>query len=218
MMDLFDLRRDEFKVVLEKALNLDFPYLGRDDEARLNQLDSKSVAASVLILFGYQKDTQSHPSLLYIRRTELVESHKGQMAFPGGIEEPWEKGTPELTALRETQEEVGIFPHHIEVIGRLPTLVTLTGYKIEPFIGQLQTSVEETQLILNPVEIADTVWIPLQVLLDAQTYRTESIPVGTSHYVSHVYQFRSYRIWGATAAMTKNLLDRLSEVAQPVDE
>ena len=178
---------------------------------------AKATPASVLVLFAYPQvpaqpgKPEVLPSLLYIRRTEEVETHKGQIAFPGGHTEPEELDHPELTALRETEEEVGISRDHVKLYGRLPALFTPTGYLIQPFVGVLNRPLEEVSLTLDPQETAEAIWVPLDVLLCPGVYQAQTFQVGSGNYPIDVYQYQHHRIWGATGSMTKNLLDRLSK-------
>src|SRR4051794_8004257 len=108
-------RAEEFETVLKKALGLEFPYpdwLGWNERSIHDQGSKRATPAAVLILIGYPQlqvssQTPPGPSLLFTRRAETVDTHKGQMAFPGGLCEPEDLGAPS-TALRETEEEVGI--------------------------------------------------------------------------------------------------------------
>lgn len=174
--------------------------------------------AAVLILIGYQKPESGsseplQPSLLFIRRTETVETHKGQMAFPGGLCSPEDQGNPIQTALRETEEEVGIPEEQVQLMGKLPPLVTTTSFSIQPVVGILKSPLEEVPLKLNVAETEEAIWIPLQKLFHPDTYRKEYLSVGSFQHAIDVYQVNQHRIWGATGSMTKNLLDRLSAVA-----
>jgi 8-oxo-dGTP pyrophosphatase MutT (NUDIX family) len=138
-----------------------------------------------------------------------VDTHKGQIAFPGGHAEPEELDQPEITALRETEEEVGISRDKVKLMGRLPPLFTGTGYLIQPFVGVLNGLLEETSLVLDTQETAEAIWAPLQSLLTPGTYQAQTFRVGNVDYPIDVYQYLQHRIWGATGSMTKNLLDRL---------
>lgn len=196
----------EFELKLGDALRLELPYSERPPV--LN-----GTPAAVLILFGCSPDAEV--SMLMTRRTEKVVTHKGQMAFPGGHSEPDEAGSEaglQRTALRETEEEVGIPAESIRVHGRLPGLWTPTGFWITPIVGTLSVPVSETPLRPDPHEIAEAFWIPLSRLRDPGTYRRELMRVGSVSYPIHVYQVGGDRIWGATGAMIKNLLDRLERV------
>jgi 8-oxo-dGTP pyrophosphatase MutT (NUDIX family) len=141
------------------------------------------------------------------QRTETVETHKGQMALPGGGLDPGEDAL--MAALRETEEEVGIDRGLVEVLGRLPDLTTVTGFQVTPVVGVLREEIVRVSLSPNAHEIAEAFWIPWSVLTHPDTYRRELLRVGPVQYPTHVYQVKHYRIWGATGSMIKNLLDRV---------
>jgi 8-oxo-dGTP pyrophosphatase MutT (NUDIX family) len=170
--------------------------------------------AAVLMLFGVSAASPSEQQLLVTRRTDSVGAHKGQMAFPGGTCEPQELSAGDQgmigAALRETQEEVGIPVTAVAPVGRLPELTTITQFRVTPVVGMLREPIEEFPLKLNPDEIAQAFWVRLSQLREPGVYRTEYIRVGPVNYPVHVYQVGEHRIWGATAAMIKNLLDRLA--------
>ncbi|MFZ9596557.1 MAG: NUDIX hydrolase [Bdellovibrionia bacterium] len=217
---------EEFKKKVVSALALDLHYSDRVHRELEDHFQGQAVLASVLVLFGLLHRTpQPVPALLFTQRTETVASHPGQMAFPGGRVEPHETSDPKQAALRESWEEVGIPQDQVEVLGRLPSLYTVTGYFIEPWVGFLKLPVDEVPLRLAPEETAAAVWIPLDQLMksasllthssnhsEAQGYKKEWIQAGSLQYPIDVFYYQNHRIWGATGAMTKNLLDRLSQV------
>jgi len=168
---------------------------------------STSTPAAVLVLMGQRRGSSEFEFLL-TRRTETVEKHKGQMAFPGGMADPGE--TSEATALRETHEEVGIDPASVEVLGELPGLWTPTGFWITPLVGLLKCPIEDASLSYSHAEIAEALWIPLSIMEHPDTYTQELLERGEVRYVTHVFTIKSHRIWGATGAIIKNLLDRLA--------
>jgi 8-oxo-dGTP pyrophosphatase MutT (NUDIX family) len=189
----------DFRNKLSSALQVEVPYTERP------ALKPGLKKAAVLALFGV---SGQEPKVLVTKRTEVVETHKGQMAFPGGICEGDE--TDENAALRESEEEVGIASSEIEILGRLEEFATPTGFRICPVIGVLHQSIEKIQLQLNPDEIADALWISLSEL--KKVYRRELFSVGAVKYPIHVFQIGEHRIWGATGLMIKNLLDRLDRL------
>lgn len=196
-----------FRDKLAAALQLETPVY--DERRRLEG----GKPAAVLLLFGASRATPAEPELLITRRTESVGSHKGQMAFPGGMSEPHEVSLGALglvgTALRETEEEIGISPTAIAPVGALPELTTITHFRVTPVVGMLREPIEDFQLKLNPKEIAEAFWVKVATLMEPGIYRTEYVRVGAVNYPVHVYQVGEHRIWGATGAMIKNLLDRL---------
>jgi len=218
----------EFRERLLKALQLELGYFDRPTPemaatAAWNSSDRKktSTPAGVLVLLGQSRDSHEF-ELLVTQRTETVEKHKGQMAFPGGMADAGE--TSAQTALRETFEEVGIDPSRVDVLGELPGLWTPTGFWITPIVGLLNCSIEDAPLSYSHAEIAEALWIPLSVLLHPDTYSEELLERAGIRYITHVFTVprngplagasdlgdMSYRIWGATGAIIKNLLDRLA--------
>src|SRR6266850_7572696 len=106
-----------------------------------------------------------HPSglsVIFTKRTTHLKAHSGQVSFPGGRAEP-EDATPEFTALRETQEEIGLAMERVEVLGRLPDYLTRTGFRVTPVVGLI---VPPLDLTPDPREVEDVFEVPLAFLLD----------------------------------------------------
>jgi 8-oxo-dGTP pyrophosphatase MutT (NUDIX family) len=139
--------------------------------------------------------------LLYTRRTELVESHKGQVSFPGGACDAGETAA-ESTALREAQEEVGIDPSHVRILGRLADLVTITSFRVTPVVGLIEWP---TVFRLGEDEVERVFTIPLDWLADANN-RWEFPLAGRHATVIAYHPFDGELLWGATARMTVNFL------------
>ncbi len=147
-------------------------------------------------------------NLVYIRRSDIVESHRGQVAFPGGRVNP-EDRTLLDTALREAQEEVNIEPHTVDVLGGFPTTSTVsTGMLVAPFVGVLTSS---PQYRADPVEVAEIFEVPLSVLGDAR-YRgmyewKRDGGRASSNFPAIFYSGQT--IWGLTLRITESLLEIL---------
>ena len=148
------------------------------------------------------------PKLLFTKRTELVETHKGQVSFPGGMMDP-DDGDVVRTALREAWEEVGIPATAVEVVGILDDLPTPTGFVITPVVGIL-----ETPLLLSPNldEVADVFQVPLSFFADSRNGRTELREFRGTKLEVWYYESGSHTIWGATAMIVRSLLKRLGVV------
>lgn len=135
--------------------------------------------------------------LLYTRRTDKVETHKGQVSFPGGAADPGEE-TPEQTALREAQEEVGIRPQDVRLLGRLAPMVTITSFRVTPVVGVLQWPY--TFRVENS-EVARVFTMPLAWLADKNNRWEFKLPgIDNGLIVYHPYDGET--LWGATAIMT----------------
>ena len=136
-------------------------------------------------------------SVLLTQRSAELKHHAGQVSFPGGRMEEHDASV-EATALRETQEEVGIDAQHISVLGYLQTMPTITGYAVTPVVGMVSA---DAKLVIDPTEVEYTFEVPLSFLLDkSNDVRTEwdthdrKVPMVEFHWEGE-------RIWGATAFM-----------------
>ncbi len=205
----------DFQSVLRESLSQDLGYTDRKLEKHI--VEQASLRAHVLLLVA--RDANFVPHILMTKRTETVETHKGQMALPGGMEDDADlaQGQPAPTALRETFEEVGILPEEIEIVGALPELPTYSsGIRVTPWIGELKRSLLDVKLLVNPDEIEVAFWIPMTTLTQVETYKREwfESPKLKTRFEIHSYYVNGHRIWGATGAILKNFLDRLRLVLQ----
>ncbi len=150
--------------------------------------------AAVLLLVVNHPD---NPAVVFTQRTAHLADHAGQISFPGG-RCTGEDRTPERTALREAEEEVGIPPHRIEILGRLPEYHTSTGFRVTPVVGWAEPPLDYSP---DPHEVADVFEVPLAFLLDERNHRYESawFKGRMRNYWALPYGERF--IWGATAGM-----------------
>jgi 8-oxo-dGTP pyrophosphatase MutT (NUDIX family) len=151
----------------------------------------------------YQEQDSWH--LLFTRRTEFVESHRGQVSFPGGVIDAEDENATQA-ALREIQEEVGIRAEDIEVLGMLDPLLTTTQYVITPIVGTFPWPYD---LHLNRTEVASVFGVSLEWLADRSNLEIRQRDYPISGGSIPVYYFKPYQgeiIWGATALLTINLL------------
>ncbi len=141
--------------------------------------------------------------LLLTRRTAHLSAHAGQISFPGGRSETWD-ASPVATALRETEEEIGLPGAQVEVIGSLPDYITGTGYLVTPVVGLL---VPPFVLQPDPNEVAEIFEVPLAHLMDGAQHRRLSVelPDGAGRRSFYAMPYGDYFIWGATAGMLRNL-------------
>jgi 8-oxo-dGTP pyrophosphatase MutT (NUDIX family) len=139
--------------------------------------------------------------LLLTLRTDSVETHKGHVAFPGGAVDA-EDADRTATALRETEEELGISPADIITIGALDDLATPTGFIITPVIGFLRGM---PALSPNPGEVAEVFMVPLAFLFAEGSLRKEKRKTEFGHRDTWRCEYAGKVIWGATAAMIKDL-------------
>ncbi len=142
-------------------------------------------------------------TVLLTRRTSHLAHHAGQISFPGGHIEP-DDVCPKATALRETEEEIGLNRRHVAIIGHLDTYVTRTGFVVTPVVGVVTPPFE---LDPDPHEVAEVFEVPLAFLMDEANHQrcTAVFDGATRHFYAMPYG--DYYIWGATAGMLKNLHD-----------
>lgn len=145
-----------------------------------------------------------HPprlTVLFTQRTTHLRSHSGQVAFPGGRAEPGDASL-EFTALRETEEEIGLNPAAVEIVARLPDYRTRTGYVVTPVIGLLTPP-----LVLkpDPREVAAVFEVPLDYLLDERNRQRRTREFHGQQVGYYVFEYDQRVIWGATAGMLVNL-------------
>lgn len=146
--------------------------------------------------------------VLFTVRTDHLHDHAGQISFPGGRSDP-QDATPRDTALRECSEEVGVPPARIEVLGALSEYLTVTGYRVTPFVGLIRAPLS---LTLDSFEVAEVFEVPLGFLLDPRNHqRNRVIHEGRERHYYAVPFGRRY-IWGATAGMLMNLCCHLGIV------
>jgi 8-oxo-dGTP pyrophosphatase MutT (NUDIX family) len=140
--------------------------------------------------------------LLFTQRTLHVETHKGQISFPGGMVDPGDTDIT-ATALREMEEEIGVHRSVIEIVGLLDDLSTPSGFLITPVVGILQSP---PRLTLNTREVAEAFHVPLSFFRNPGHARREFRNAnGTQHEV-WFYEFGGKVIWGATAHIVRTLL------------
>jgi 8-oxo-dGTP pyrophosphatase MutT (NUDIX family) len=145
-------------------------------------------------------------SLLFTQRTPHLAAHAGQISFPGGRVEISD-ASREDTALRETEEEIGLARRHVQVLGTLPEYSIPSGFRITPVVGWLETPFDTRP---DPFEVAEIFEAPLAHFLDPARYQRHEYHFNGRHrhYVAIPYEGRY--IWGATAGMLLSLARMLS--------
>lgn len=165
--------------------------------------DAELTPASVLFPIVLR---DSGPAVLFTQRTEHLRDHPGQISFPGGRVEA-DDTSPAHTALREAQEEIGLSPAHIEIIGYLPEYRTGTGFRVTPVVALVRPPFE---LRPDPAEVAGIFEVPLAFLMDFANHQQHS-----AHYrgkLRHYFAmpYGEYFIWGATAGIIVTLARALA--------
>lgn len=157
-------------------------------------------------------DRPEGPTVLLTRRVETLRAHAGQIAFPGGrLDGPNE--SVQAAALREAQEEVGLDPRLVEIIGTLDNYETRTGYCITPVVGIVRP---DFTLELHAGEVAEVFEVPLAFLVNpASRQRGSRIYQGITRFF-HAIPYGERYIWGATAGIIVNLAEVLLEHGEMV--
>ena len=152
-----------------------------------------------------------HWRLLLTRRTETVQSHKGQVSFPGGAAEPGDD-SPEATALRETYEEIGLRAQDARILGRMAVRPTISSYLVTPVVARIPWPYP---FRLSPHEVSRVFTVPLAWLAEAahREERPHPTPGGIFDQVIYYHPFDGETLWGATARITLDLLRVLGLIA-----
>jgi 8-oxo-dGTP pyrophosphatase MutT (NUDIX family) len=163
-----------------------------------------------LVMRGYEGQT---PHVLLTQRAAHMNTHSGQVAFPGGKLDPSD-GSLQAAALREAQEEVGLHARHVQILGELPVYVTGTAFCVTPVVALVSPNLDITP---NPDEVADVFEVPLAFLMDPANHRRHTLDANgvTRQWYSMPYTERRENaagqteeierfIWGATAGMLRN--------------
>lgn len=144
-------------------------------------------------------------NVVFTRRARHLKHHPGQVAFPGGRYEPQDVDLI-ATAIRETKEETGILCSRNHILGQLPSLPTISGYMVTPF---LSTIPEDYRPALDPNEVDDLFEVPIEYLLNPVNMHTEKITINGMKHNIYAIPYSDYSIWGATAQMIRLLSNQL---------
>lgn len=146
------------------------------------------------------------PGVILTLRPETMRRHPGQVAFPGGRIDPDDRG-PIAAALREAEEEIGLSPSNVDVVGTADLYRTITGFEVTPVIGVVRPDLD---FIPQPEEVAAVFEVPLSHLLDPRHQLIRSVEWRGIQRHYYEIEWNGQRIWGATAAMIVNLSRRLA--------
>lgn len=169
------------------------------------RLDDRPLTTAAVLVPVVVHDDQS--TVLLTQRAAHLYDHAGQIAFPGGRTDPGDRCAID-TALRETEEEIGLARSHIEIIGELPNYVTGTGYRVAPVVGLVRPGFS---LEIDTFEVDEAFEVPLAFLMDPANHQTRRVLLGEMERTfyampyRHAESAREYFIWGATAAMLRNM-------------
>jgi len=174
-------------------------------EKPFSQFDGKPTrAASVLVPLT---KVGNNWQILFTRRTDIVEHHKGQVSFPGGAADP-EDGSPEETAQREAEEEIGLRRADVRLLGRLGEMLTVTNFLITPIVGVFTWPYAFT---VHTIEVERVFTLPLDWLADRNNWQ-EFVRQETGRSVITYFPYDGELLWGATARMTVEFIRALGLV------
>ncbi len=162
---------------------------------------SKARPSGVMLLF-FPENNEAR--LIFMKRTEYNGVHSGQISFPGGRYEEFDKNLRQ-TALRETHEEIGVRPEMINIVGKLTQLyIPPSNFIVEPWVGYLN---EKPDFIPDPDEVSEIFSVPLSKLLDKNALQTKPIRTTSGRVDVACYYVNQRVIWGATSMILSEMLD-----------
>jgi len=172
------------------------------DQLSLKQSDPKSDLPKAAVLIALTEE--ENPEVIYTLRSNKVSSHQGEVSFPGGMQEESDTSLI-ITALRESEEEIGLPQNCVKILGSLDTMVSRFNVSVTPFVGVIPGDVE---LNTSSEEIEACFRVPLSFLLKDKRYRNDEVNRNGETFYMPAYKYSSYVIWGLTAMITVNFLNR----------
>lgn len=162
--------------------------------------------AAVLICLN---PTAGGLNVIFTQRATHLKHHAGQISFPGGKAENDDMGVIH-TAFREANEEIGLDPEKLKVIGQLPPYRTISGFAVTPIVAKHSTGVHiPDDLIIDANEVEKVFQVPLSFLMDKNNYSVHHISRGDLHFPVYYISYQEHVIWGATAGMIAHLKDHI---------
>lgn len=199
LLDLFSVQRPS---------NLE-PILHPDEAVNeLLRSNQHSLRRAAVLIPVTREDNHHDSKLVLTVRSQNLKSHAGQISLPGGS---WEEQDSDsvATALRESEEEIGLHQQRVEVLGELGEMALPSGFYITPVVGVIDNNIKFTPC---PIEVADIFTVPLELVLDSSAYRSTTLQYNNAPRKTLELLYEDYRIWGATAAILYHLAQKVEEL------
>ena len=172
-----------------------------------------SLISSAVLLLIFREDGEYY--LIFIKRTQHVNVHRGEISFPGGAYEKQDK-TLLNTALRESAEEIGLPLGSVELLGELDDIATVaTGYLISPYIAAIPWPLP---LKADKIETEEIIEIPISALLDENCMREGKAMINDREIDTYFYDYKDRVIWGATARILKQFLEIYARAMKDIED
>jgi 8-oxo-dGTP pyrophosphatase MutT (NUDIX family) len=165
-------------------------------------LEGHPQAAVLVPLYQYHGELR----VVLTKRSETVASHKGEIAFPGGGVEAHDADCI-AAALREAEEEIGLAPHHVRILGRLDDVITISNYHVSAFVGAIDAACSPYLWRPQPDEVAEVLEVPIAHLADAANLVDFPVQRNGETLMRQGCLFGEHIIWGATWRLLQNFLD-----------
>lgn len=167
------------------------------------RVDNPAAAPAAVLVLLRSLANEAH--VVFTERTSEVENHKGQICFPGGGSDETDP-TPEATALRETFEEIGVKSEHVRIIGQLDDMVTVSNFRVSPFVGVMEIEPDYKYTICDS-EVARVIEVPFSFLMEEGNMELEVREHHGREVLVPAFTYDGHRIWGATARMLHQLIE-----------
>jgi 8-oxo-dGTP pyrophosphatase MutT (NUDIX family) len=197
MSGYYDLAR--IRSVVASAPDTELPV--REDGSEAHTLTPAAVLFPIVL-------REKAPTVLLTQRTAHLKDHPGQISFPGGRVEESDANAV-ATALRETEEEIGLARRCVEIVGFLPEYRTGTGFSVTPVVGFVSPPFE---VLTDSFEVESVFEVPLAFLLDAANHKRHSMQYRGRLRTFYAMPYGDRFIWGATAGMIRSLYERIADI------